>query len=142
MDNSTDLKQLIITSRSEAMHHIDNIKHSMHLTPNYLLYELSEYIRCKYLLEHKDMTTDNFTELTKISMAKSMKISKDLVEEFDMAKSCDGVSSLMAKKVLLLMSIQKSLGIKLPGDKIAESETLSDICIIVWDALNYRYYKA
>ena len=84
------------------------------------------------------MTTDNFTELTQISMSKSMKVSKELVEEFDLAKSCDGVSSLMAKKVLLFMAIQRLLGISLPADKIAEADTLRDISDAVWCALNSR----
>lgn len=133
-----DTKELIISSRREAQQHIDNIKHAHCLTHDYLYYELSEFIRCKYLLKCEDMTTDNFTELTQISMSKSMKVSKELVEEFDLAKSCDGVSSLMAKKVLLFMAIQRLLGISLPADKIAEADTLRDISDAVWCALNSR----
>ncbi len=60
------------------------------------------------------------------------------MEEFDLAKSCDGVSSLMAKKVLLFMAIQRLLGISLPADKTAEADTLRDISDTVWCALNSR----
>ena len=70
-----------------------------------------------------------------------MKISRELVEEFDLARSCDGVSSHTAKMVLLFMALQKDLGIQFRPLETAEAETLDDIALLVWRELKAQSEK-
>lgn len=64
-----------------------------------------------------------------------MKVSKELVREFDLAKSCDGATSAMAKKVLLLLSIQRELDIQIPAEQAAKDITLTQLAELVWTEL-------
>ena len=52
--------------------------------------------------------------------------------EFDTAKSCDGATSAMAKKVLLFMTIERELGLQLPALETARVKTLEDIAQLVY----------
>lgn len=62
-------------------------------------------------------------------------MSKELVREFDLAKSCDGATSAMAKKVLLLLSIQRELDIQIPAEQAAKDITLTQLAELVWTEL-------
>ena len=135
MKTAVDSKDLIISARENAAIHMGRIKSAPCLTFELLHKELSGFIKSKFMLAEEDCTTDNFDELTNISMSKSMKISKELVAQFDLAKSCDGVSSVMAKKVLLFMAIQRELNITLPADETANVITLHDISKMVYTAI-------
>jgi hypothetical protein len=135
MVTGIDPKTLITQSRQRAAEHMGRIKNAPALTFELLHRELSAFILCKFLLNEDGEDTANFDELAKLSLSRSMKVSKELVEQFDLAKSCDGVSSVMAKKVLLFMAIQKELGIILPAEQTASAETLRDISVMVWNAL-------
>ena len=63
------------------------------------------------------------------------RISPELVKEFDLAKSCDGASSAMAKKVLLFMAVQRELGIELPARESARIKTLDDLSGLAWEEM-------
>ena len=98
--------------------------------------QLRQYVLTKFLLTEEDAPADkSFDGLVELSLAKSMKISPELVEEFDTAKSCDGATSAMAKKVLLFMAIQRALKIELPALESARVKTLEDLSSMVWNTL-------
>jgi len=133
-----DAKALILQSKSQAAAHMNSIKSAQPLTYDLLNRELRGYIKAKFHLTDEDCTTDIFSELAGISLSKSMKLSPELVKEFDMARSCDGVTSQTAKMLLLFMAIQRDLSIKLPPMETAYAETLEDICIMVWKAMGNK----
>ena len=78
---------------------------------------------------------ENFSALTELSLSNSMKISPELVKEFDLAKSCDGASSAMVKKVLLFMAIQRELGIELPAMASARITTVRALAELAWNEM-------
>lgn len=131
-------KEMILASRKEAQTHMDAILAANPLTEDILYNEILEFIRCKFMLSSEDCKACdyNFDAMSTLSLSNSMKISKELVEQFDMAKSCDGVSSAMAKKVLLFMAIQKSMNITLPARETATVKTVRDISTMIWTTLN------
>ncbi len=94
---------------------------------NYILYRL-----------HFDPATeedDDFNRLLKRSLEEAMKIHPDLLAEERAARSCDGASTLVTKKALLLQSIQRRFDIRLNPDKAIAGKTLTDIARVVWDAM-------
>ena len=128
-------RQLIMRARIAAESHITAIKEADPLTYELVDTEIYEFIKSMYHLTDEDCTTDNFSELTKISLAKSLEISPELVREFDLARSCDGTSSHTAKMVLLFQKLQNVFEIKFDPLDTAYEETVHDIARMVYDEL-------
>ena len=131
------VKEILLASRKAAEAHIARIRTAPELTYELLDRELVEYIKSKFHLTDSDCTTDHFETLSEISLSKSMAISRELVAEFDLARSCDGVSSVRAKMVLLYMAIQKELGVTLPPEETAYVDSVHDISKMVWKAMGH-----
>ncbi|MBR3397395.1 MAG: hypothetical protein IKG70_06080 [Lachnospiraceae bacterium] len=140
-DTHSSVKEMILASKRAAALHIANIKNAAAIRYDLVRQEVREYIKARFHLTEEDCVTDNFSQLAQISLAKSMKISRELVEEFDLARSCDGVSSHTAKMVLLFMALQKDLGIQFRPLETAEAETLDDIALLVWRELKAQSEK-
>lgn len=136
MADRAKIRELLLRSRTDADSHIDKIRAADPLTYDTLHEELYDYVLAKFLLEPSDKPEDdNFNALAELSLAKSQKVSPELVEEFDTAQSCDGATSSMAKKVLLYMAIQKALNIELPAAESARVKTMQDLSRMVWNTL-------
>ncbi len=138
MDGREQIRALLLASRTAAALHIEAINTAPELTYELVHREITEYIKAKFHLEDADCVTDNFRELAGISLAKSMQVSPELVKEFDLARSCDGVTSQTAKMVLLFLALQRDLKITFDPLSTAETETLSDISALVWEQLQKR----
>lgn len=133
-----DAKSFILKSRIKAASHIANIKEASPLTYELLDQEITAYILAKFHLEPQDCCSEIFSDLAELSLSKSMKLSPELVKEFDIARSCDGVSSKSAKMFLLYMALQKDLSIKLPPKETAYVESVHDISKLVWKVLPFK----
>lgn len=138
MSDSNQVKELILSSKKAAARKIEELKCCEKLDKEYFNQQLTGFILDKYLLTQADCDSveGDFNALTELSLSKSMKVSRELVKEFDLAKSCDGASSAMAKKVLLFMAIQKALDVIIPAELTVKFKTLDQLCDIVWDAMS------
>ena len=144
MTDRMEIRQLLLRSRMQADAHIREIQRAKQLSYDALHEQLYQYVLAKFLLTNKDRPADDsFDSLVELSLANSMRISPALVAEFDTAKSCDGATSAMAKKVLLFMAIQKTLKIELPALESARIKTMGDLSLMVWNTLaqNPEWYK-
>lgn len=130
-----EIKQLLIANRKAAAAQMDAVLTSECISKDFFIEKLSGYIMFKFMLDPSTTSETGFNELTELSMAQSMKISPELVKQFDLAKSCDGTSSAMAKKVLLLRSIEKALNIEIPAMASARVKTLFELCELIWNTL-------
>lgn len=135
MERTGDPKAVILRARKLSDGELEQIRNQRCLTEAVLHEHLCAFIRYKFLLEPEDCTTDSFNDWIQVSLAKSMHISKDLVAEFDRAKTCDGATSAMAKRILLLVAIQQGLQITLPAEEAAAVVTLSDLTHLVWTVM-------
>ena len=135
MDEQERARQLILESRRAAAGHIEAIKTAPALTRELVRREVRGYIMAKFHLTQADCSTDSFRDLAGLSLSKSMRLSPELVREFDLARSCDGTSSQTAKMVLLFLALQRDLDIRFDPMATAEAETLSDIGDLVWEQL-------
>ncbi len=115
MSSDERIKELILTSKKVAAADMAEIKSAIPLKKEFFARKLRDFVLHRYMLSPEDELPEDFGELTELSLAQSMRISPELVREFDLAKSCDGATSAMAKKVLLFMTIQRELGIELPA---------------------------
>ncbi|MCD8099675.1 MAG: hypothetical protein LUE06_03720 [Oscillospiraceae bacterium] len=93
------------------------------------------YVLCKFLLDESEAEGMNYLQLAELSVAKSAHINPELVEMYDVSMSCSSISSVAAKKVLLLHSIEKGLQIKLDAPKTVQIVTLRDLTELIYDAM-------
>lgn len=135
MADTDSIKELILTSRRIASEDMAAIKAQEPLTYEFFSRKLRDFVLHKYMLSPKMELPENFSVLTEFSLSRSMKISPELVKEFDLARSCDGASSAMAKKVLLFMAIQRELGILLPARASAQITTIQALADLAWNEM-------
>ena len=70
-----------------------------------------------------------------MSIARALKLDKDLMKEVDNAAECTGSTSAMRKKVLLIMSLQKSVGVELAPSATAQASTLKALAELIFTEL-------
>lgn len=135
MAGTDSIKELILSSKRIAAADMAEIKAAQPLTKDFFSRKLRDFVLHKYMLSPEMELPENFSALTELSLSRSMKISPELVKEFDLAKSCDGASSAMAKKVLLFMAIQRELGIQLPAMASARITTIQGLAELAWEEM-------
>ena len=97
--------------------------------------DLYGFILSKYILLGDVTDVYNLTELAELSVAKTIRMTKEESRQLDGAHSCEGTTSAMNKKVLLLMALQKGLGIKFLPDTTADLTDTRQIAQEVWHLL-------
>ena len=97
--------------------------------------DLYGFILSKYILLGDVTDVYNLTELAELSVAKTTRMPKEESRQLDGAHSCEGTTSAMNKKVLLLMALQKGLGIKFLPDTTADLTDTRQIAQEVWHLL-------
>ena len=97
--------------------------------------DLYGFILSKYILLGDVTDVYNLTELAELSVAKTIQMPKEESRQLDGAHSCEGTTSAMTKKVLLLMALQKGLGIKFLPDTTADLTDTRQIAQEVWHLL-------
>jgi hypothetical protein len=97
---------------------------------------LRGYILAKYILDEEDCPTDDIAELTEISLAKSQKIDRRLLEDVDRATGCTSATSAMRKKVLLYIAMERELEIKIPDQEGAIAATIKDLALLIQQSKN------
>lgn len=132
MSRKEIVKELILNSRRIAADDMAAIRSQSPLMKTFFSEKLRDFVLHKYMLVDVPDLPEDFSALTELSLARSLQISPELVKEFDLAKSCDGASSAMAKKVLLFMAIQRELGIELPARESARITSLQDLAELAW----------
>lgn len=133
MESRSEIRRRLLRARKTAKTHMDAICSADPLTYPLLKQELRQFILAKFLLDEEGIPEDvGFDRLVEESLSHSMKIDPSLVAEFDTAKSCDGATSAMAKKVLLFMTLERELGLQLSALETARVKTLEDISQMVF----------
>ena len=128
-----EAKKKLLASREMAATKVAAIK--LARTQDEVRYALYEYILAKYMLDESEVTSRVLSALAEQSLAKIMKIDKELIGNADKSPTCDGASSVDMKLSLLIVAIQRELEIKLDGIKAAFADTTDDLADLVWEQL-------
>ena len=100
---------------------------------------LREYVRLRYLLEESDMQeNDHFNYLGEVSLARGLGLSVDAVRKSELDSKCDGTSSTMAKKILLIIALGKTLGIETDPERNADITTIAELADYIYEILNRK----
>jgi hypothetical protein len=119
-------KEILAEAEQESKRYIQNIQDLEYIQDAYekIYMQVKAYVLCRYLLDEEDYTTENIKELAEISIV-YMLASKDKSLKLSQASlTCTGVTSTDTKKVLLVLSLQRALGIKIKPDESAQIETV------------------
>lgn len=104
-----------------------------------LITVLKEYVRLRYLLEESDIQEDeHFGYLGEVSLARSLGMPVEMVRKTEMDSKCEGTSSSMTKKILLILSLGKALGIQTCPERNAEVTTVTELAEYVYELLQER----
>lgn len=87
---------------------------------------LKEYIGCKYLLDESEMECEDLAALSKASVDKLLANHRNEALQ-DVSSVCAGASSASTKKVLLMMALQKGLGIRFDAKTSGAVRTVGDL---------------
>lgn len=130
------IKNNLISHREHAQRQIDYIKEHPHMEESKLHTYIYDCVLYKYNLFGEVSDVHILDDLAELSVAKALKLSKEQAIAYDNKASCDGATSAMNKKVLLLMAIQRELGIKFPLDQIAQIKDTKQLAAVVHQQLN------
>ncbi|MFR5701850.1 MAG: hypothetical protein ACLUD0_08240 [Eubacterium ramulus] len=132
----SQIKNHLISHREHAQHQIDYIKAHRHMEEDELHTYIYDYVLYKYNLFGEVADVYVLDDLAELSVAKAIKLSKERAIAYDNKASCDGATSAMNKKVLLLMAIQKELNIKFPLDEVVQIKDTKKLTSVVYRQLN------
>ena len=135
MSSDEQIKQILLQSKQRAQEQIDRLTSAGRISFEDVNECMTAYIQAKFMLEPEDCEGVDFQKLSELSLARSMKLSPELVKEFDTARSCAGATSAIAKKTLLYMSIQKALKIELAAEKTPKVHIFEEFSALVWDGM-------
>ena len=126
------IKDRIIIANREASAVMETIKSSPNLAKDEFYQLIRKYILIKFFLSDEVCTEDNIIELSELSIQRVLKISKGDLKAADISVHCAGTSSVIDKKVLLLLAIQKELGIKFNPDETSNAETIRQLSDLIY----------
>lgn len=113
-------------ARADALISAHPLKHADETTACEIV---GEYLRIRYLLEPSDMRqTAYLNRLGEMSVARGLGISVEAVRKNELDSKCEGTSSSMTKKILLVIALNKALGIDIDADTTANIVTVADLC--------------
>ena len=128
-------KAALLRAKEASQREIDALYAASPLRQEELQERLTDFVLAKFMLTREEAEGVDFQKLSELSLAKSMKISKELVKEFDMAQGCAGTSSAIAKKTLLFLAIQKQLKLQLPAERLPRLHSFSELAALVREAM-------
>ena len=128
-------RQALLRAKKASQREIDAILAARPLGIGKLRERLTDFVLAKFMLTREEAEGVDFQKLSQLSLAKSMKISKELVKEFDMARGCTGTSSEIAKKTLLFLAIQKQLRVELPAEALPRLHSFQALAELVFAAM-------
>ena len=134
----SQIKNHLISHREHAQHQIDYIKAHRHMEEDELHTYIYDYVLYKYNLFGEVADVYVLDDLAELSVAKAIKLSKEQAIAYDNKASCDGATSAMNKKVLLLMAIQKELNIKFPLDEVVQIKDTKKLTSVVYRQLKWE----
>ncbi len=125
---------LLSSANQEAAKEAQLIKAEPNAGREFLYEHLRNFVLSKYLLPPDCEETD-LKELATLSLARTMKLDKEMIRSLDQATPCDHATSESTKKVLLLYAVQTDLCLPPNPEKIGRLSNLSELTDYVYQAL-------
>ncbi len=132
----SDVRHRLLRAHELAAKHAALIRASPDLEAEVLHARLRAYILYRFMLNEEQMDSDEIMELARMSIARTLAIQSENVSDLDISNLCSGTSSVISKKVLLFMALQRDLQIRLLPEESASVKTIADLACLVHRKLN------
>ena len=84
-----------------------------------------EYVKARFFLEEEDLALDTFNALGQMSIARTTGLDPAQVLTADLSVRCDGSSSVLTKKILLIIALNRALELGISPEESVEITSLS-----------------
>lgn len=128
------VERLLSAAKEATEREAQIIKKEQAPTLDFIYDHVRKYVLSKYLLP-AECCEDSIRELATLSLARTMKLDKNVIRNLDTATPCDHATSESTKKVLLLYAVQKDLELPPAPEKISKVETVSQLAEYVYTML-------
>lgn len=89
---------------------------------------IAKYVQIRYLLTDEDMqVTEHFNGLGEISLSRGLGLPVEVIRTSELDAKCQGTSSAMSKKILLVIALNKLLGITIDATTTADITTVTQL---------------
>lgn len=95
---------------------------------------IKQYIAIKQQLLPEEVS-DNITIMVRISVSKASGIPLDKLKEMDRPGACGSAPTVLAKRILLFLDIQKKLGVSMDPQKAQHIQTVEDLVNVLYPLL-------
>ena len=133
MDYDGELKKY----RTRAEEVLQLLKKQQELTYEEFEKLLRDYTMARFLLP-EDTGEDMIDRLAAVSIARIYQIPAEKLMQTDKPSGCTYATSVSDKKVLLILSLQKALGVKLDGAQTVKIKTLTQLAKCLWERIHYH----
>lgn len=120
------IKEQIIAANERSLDFLQEIREHPG-DRGFVLERIRQFTLHRFFLVEENPSTDDVGELSQMSIRKLLEVNKRGMLQ-DLSNNCAGVSSETMKKALLVMTLQKQLGVSIPAE---ENDTLSQIAAAV-----------
>jgi hypothetical protein len=121
------IKNKLLQAKAQATRELEQILLQPQLETQQLYSHLKTYTFARLFLEPAESDSDDLLELARASLAKTLKVAPQDLDSLDLSQTCTGTSSVISKKVLLLISLEQGLHITISPQQSAAIKTLSDL---------------
>ena len=128
-----DVEERVKRNTLKANEVLEVLKHEQ--DPMLFEEDLKRYIQLRYLLDEDPYWDNDLDRYAAYSIKKTLEKNKEGLKLRDLGVNCAGASSAMTKRLLLLISLLKGLGIELDPEAAASVETLGELAGLLQSAL-------
>lgn len=127
MDRRSDILARVRSSAARANRYADAFLALEHKDQGTVYPILMGYIQDRFLLPPELCTSDNILDLADISLRHILELKKRGLYQGDTSRACSGVSSVFAKKVLLMKAVQQDFGVTMTPEQSAQLSTVTEL---------------
>lgn len=129
-----NVKKRLLKAKAHAKTEIDIILAEPLPTKMFLYEHLRKYVLAKYMLDEEVCPTDIINEIMLISLEKAIRTDRALIMEYERGGSCESTTPVITKRILLFMTLQQELNIKLVPQEMAQIISIEDLVNLIWQA--------
>lgn len=98
---------------------------------------LCECIRHKFLLERTPLPGDDLLRLSEESTARTLTLAEGNLKAADVSSGCVEADTAETKKILLALMLRKRFELTFPPERIAETDTVHELCQLLRTEMNF-----
>lgn len=131
-------REVFLASTRQAQRAMNAMKEHRDASKAEFLELLREYILCKLLIAEAETESEELDALARASVKRVIELAAEPGFSYTDAPGCTGKSSVIEKKVLLLLKIRDSLVPQMPVEELVAVHTISELADLLFDSRQHE----